>query len=236
MAWKDDLQSTVDTVFDTGLEQRDGRVVPKTEDVQSNQAVKLTATFLYADLAGSARLAALCPWETTAKIIRAYLACATKLIRAYKGEIRSFDGDRVMGVFVGEIPNTFATKCAREIFWTVEHILGPTAHKKFKSVRDNKVTLRQACGIDMGEARAVRAGIRNNADLIWIGKAPSFAAKLSDLREFPYCTFVSSRVYAKLPNNMKIDSGSGNHMWEYKSATVGEQTETIYRSKWTLTP
>jgi class 3 adenylate cyclase len=43
--------------------------------------VKLDAVFLYADLAGSSRLARVCQWQTTAKIIRAYLDVATRLIR-----------------------------------------------------------------------------------------------------------------------------------------------------------
>jgi class 3 adenylate cyclase len=234
MALKDDLSNTVDRVFSTKLEERDGRVVPHTGDIRDYQAVKLDATFLYADLAGSARIAAVCPWDTTAKIIRAYLACASRIIRAHKGEIRSFDGDRVMAVFIGNSPNSDAADCAREIFWTTENVIQAKATANFKSVKNNDVRIRQACGIDCGESRAVRAGIRDNADLIWIGKAPSFAAKLSDLREFPYCTFISNRVFGRLRDEAK--KPGGQQVWEERTVTIGTQKETIYRSKFIKTP
>jgi class 3 adenylate cyclase len=234
MAFKDDLEKTVDNVFATKLEERQGRVVPNTEDIRDHQAVKLDATFLYADLAGSARIAAVCPWDTTAKIIRAYLACASKIIRRHGGEIRSFDGDRVMGVFIGNRPNSAASECAREILWATDKVIQPRATANFKSVKNNNVLIRQACGTDCGESRAVRAGIRDNADLIWIGKAPSFAAKLSDLRNYPYCTFISTRVFNKLHETAKTPHGT--KIWEATKATVGNQEETIYKSKFYKEP
>jgi adenylate cyclase len=121
MSWIDDLSENVDEIFDTSWDERSGTVVPEAEDVAlKDGAVKLAATFLYADLAGSSRIASVCPWGTTAKIIRAYLDCATRLIRDHDGHIRSFDGDRVMGVFIGDYKNTRATRCARKIFWATE--------------------------------------------------------------------------------------------------------------------
>jgi len=43
-----------------------------------------------------------------AKVIRAYLDATCRVIRAEGGEIRSFDGDRVMTVFIGPPENTTA--------------------------------------------------------------------------------------------------------------------------------
>lgn len=98
MSTVDDLSDVVDEIFGTDFQSRDGTVVPESQDVaRKNGAVRLDATFLYADLADSSRLAKLCPWSTTAKIMRAYLDCAIRLIRKHGGAIRSFDGDRVMG-------------------------------------------------------------------------------------------------------------------------------------------
>lgn len=235
MAWVDDLTGNVNDIFSTKFRSRNGKKIPDSGDLPlKNEAVKIDAAFLYADLAGSAKIAATCPWDTTAKIIRAYLECAVRLIRAYGGEVRSFDGDRVMGVFIGGQKNTNATLCAREIFWTTEHILQPRATAHFKSVSNNNLKIRQACGVDCGEARAVRAGIRNNNDLIWIGRAPSFAAKLSDVREFPYCTFISKKSYdvlmdkAKKPNDLQI--------WERRTMKFAGKDEIIYRSKYTKKP
>lgn len=233
--WTDKLEGYVDDTFGVVWATRDGQVVPTTEDVVlKNGAVKVDAVFLYADLAASSRIAEVCPWETTAKIIRAYLDISTRLIRAYGGHIRSFDGDRVMGVFMGDKKNTHATSCAREIFYTVERILGPKATEKFKSIRENDIKIKNCVGVASGFARAVRGGIRNNNDLIWTGKAPSLAAKLSDVREYAHCVFISEATYDKLPDTSKIDSGK--NIWTKKTISFGGGTETVYSTNYLKTP
>lgn len=234
MAWVDTLSTAVDNVFNTALTERNGTVVPTTDSVTNSQAVKLNATFLYADLAGSAMLSRICPWQTTAKIMRAYLDCTTRLIKAWGGEVRSFDGDRVMGVFVGDKKNTHATSCAREIFYTVDQILAPKATKKFDSIRNNSIKLKNGIGIDTGEARAVRAGIRNSNDLIWIGRAPSLAAKISDLRNYPYCVYISEASYKVLPDSSKIIDEKD--IWVEKIFTFAGESHKIYGTLHLKTP
>ncbi|WP_113221669.1 adenylate/guanylate cyclase domain-containing protein (plasmid) [Agrobacterium sp. rho-13.3] len=234
MSWKEDLETWVDGHLDTAFEVRDGTVVPSTDSVTNKQAVKLDAAFLYADLAGSSDLARHCPWDTTAKIIRAFLDVSSRLIRAYKGEIRSFDGDRVMGVFVGDTPRRNATKCAREIFYTVENILAPKATKKFKSISDNNIKLKCGIGVDHGTSRAVRAGIRNSNDLIWIGRPPNMAAKLSDIREYPYSVMIHKDVYSVLEDADKYVNGVD--IWESRTYTLSGVVHSIYRTKFTKLP
>ena len=234
MAWVDTLSTAVDNVFSTSLTERNGTVVPTTDSVTNSQAVKLNATFLYADLAGSAMLSRVCPWQTTAKIMRAYLDCTTRLIKAWGGEIRSFDGDRVMGVFVGDMKNTHATTCAREIFYTVEEILGPKATSKFDSIRNNGIKLKNGIGIDTGEARAVRAGIRNSNDLIWIGRAPSLAAKLSDVRDYAYCVYISEASYKALPDTSK--QVGGKNIWVEQTFTFAGESYKVYKTLHMKTP
>lgn len=235
MALVDTLTSEVETILEIKWDERSGNVIPETDDVAlKNGSVKIEATFLYADLAGSSILAKKCPWQTTAKIIRAYLDISVRLIRAHNGEIRSFDGDRVMGIFKGNTPNTSAVNCAREIDWIVEKVINPKAEAKFKSIKDNNIKIRHSVGIDTSEARAVRSGIRNNNDLIWVGKAPSFAAKLSDIREYPYSIYISKECYNKLADSAKKDGT--NNIWENRSYTLSGETYSIYRTKYMLKP
>jgi adenylate cyclase len=236
MALVDTLTSEVETILEIKWDERSGNVIPETDDVAlKNGAVKIEATFLYADLAGSSILAKTCPWQTTAIIIRAYIDISVRLIRAHSGEIRSFDGDRVMGIFKGDTPNTSAVNCAREIDWMVEKVINPKAEAKFKSIKDNNIKIRHCVGIDTSEARAVRSGIRNNNDLIWIGKAPSFAAKLSDIREYPYSVYISKECYNKLADSAKKD-GTGDNIWENRIYTLSGETYSIYRTKHMLKP
>ena len=101
------LGSDIDTILNTTWNIRDGQVVPKTEDVAlSNGAVKLDAVFLYADLFHSTELQRKFRNTMVAKVVRAYLSSMSKLIKDHGGEVRSFDGDRVMGVFIGGSKNT----------------------------------------------------------------------------------------------------------------------------------
>lgn len=224
------LKGRVDTLFGTAFDEREGRVVPTTADVTlKDGAVKIDATFLYADLAGSAKLSSVCPWSTTAKIIRAFLDCSTRLILKHGGEIRSFDGDRVMGVFIGDAKNSNAAICGREIHWTVRNIISPKARSKFDSVKNNDIEIRNCSGIDTGEVRAVRSGIRDNNDLIWIGKAASFSAKLSDMRDTGYHTYISSRVYNKLNAEAKLGH-EGEDAWSSTTFSFAGKNETVYKS------
>ena len=239
MAFADDLTKEVTTIFDTAWDVRDGTVIPDTDSVTlKNGAVKIDATFLYADLAGSSKLAQVCPWDTTAKIIRAYLNCATRLIKNYGGEIRSFDGDRVMGVFIGDSKNTDAVRCAMALNWVVSEVINPKAKEKYTSVRDNNIEIRHCVGIDTGESRAVRAGIRNDNDLIWIGRPPSFAAKLSDIRNYPYILFVSKKVYNNMNEKNKLATKDGKtvNMWYTDTANFAGNTEDIYKTSWHWRP
>ena len=225
------LTGSVENILSVDWAERDGRTVPDSENVVLRDgAVKLDAVFLYADLAGSSRLARTCPWTTTAKIIRAYLDVATRLIRAWDGSVRSFDGDRVMGVFIGDAPNSHATFCAREIDYAVEEIIAPKARAQFKSIRDNDIKITHCVGVDVGVSRAVRAGIRNNNDLIWIGKAPAFSAKLSDIRNYPWSVYISSRSYGRLSDSAKFDA-DGNNIWVGVERTIGDVKETVYKTK-----
>jgi class 3 adenylate cyclase len=235
MALLNSLTEEVETILDIAWDERSGNIIPDTTDVVlKNGAVKLEATFLYADLAGSSVLAKKCPWETTAKIIRTYLDTSVRLIRHHGGEIRSFDGDRVMGIFKGDSPNTSAANCARKIDWVVENLINPKAKAKFKSIQNNDIQIKHCVGIDTSEARAVRSGIRNNNDLIWIGKAPSFAAKLSDIREYPFSVYISNDCFKKLNETAKKNGEES--IWVARTFTLNEETHTVYRTKHMLSP
>jgi adenylate cyclase len=235
--YSDQLAEAADDLMSGDFTSRDGRVVPDSNSVSKTEAVRLDGCFLYADLAGSSKLAEACPWSTTAKIIRAYLEIATRLIRVWQGEVRSFDGDRVMGVFAGDGKTTSAVNCAREIDWCVQHILNPKAKAKFKSITDNNISIRHCVGVAVGEARAVRAGIRDNNDLIWIGRAPSFAAKLSDVRAYPYEVYISMQTYNQMSADLRNELISpGVSIWQKVSFQFAGADFNVYRTRTTQQP
>lgn len=101
MALAEDLEDEVDDILSQAWDIREGNVVPETESVAlAGGAVKLDATMLYADLADSTKIA-MYDRRVAARLFKSFLTCCSRIIRLRDGYIRSFDGDRVMGVFVG---------------------------------------------------------------------------------------------------------------------------------------
>lgn len=157
--------------------------VPETTQIalEKNEAVQVEAAYLYADMVDSSSLAQTAYKPVSAKIIRSYVNGASQILRHYGGSIASFDGDRVMAIFVGTNKETTAVRAALAINWLVAEELGPKIREKWDDIA-KYWTLRHSIGIDVGEALITRGGVRGDNDLISIGKAPNVAAKLSDIR------------------------------------------------------
>jgi class 3 adenylate cyclase len=88
------------------------QVVPAPEDLKlGNDAVEFErATVLYADLHGSTAMVNRESWTFAAEIYKTFLLCAAKLVRAEGGTITSYDGDRIMGIFIGDSQSTSAAR------------------------------------------------------------------------------------------------------------------------------
>lgn len=226
MGFADDLKSEVADIFAPEFETRDGQKVPDPEDVAlGNEAVRLDGAVLYADLAQSTPLVDGYKWWFAAKVYKAYLHCASKMIRHEGGEITAFDGDRVMAVFIGDDKETAATRCALRIKWIVDEVVNPAIVAKYPKV-DYKV--QQAVGVDVSGLYAARTGIRGSNDLVWVGRAANYAAKLCSLRDGPYASWITDSVYNKLAAAVRVTDGK--EMWEARTWT--EKKMTVYRSSW----
>lgn len=232
MALKDDIISSINDTVSAKWSPRDGRVVPTTTDVvASGGRVDLKATMLYADLADSTRIAIAQPLPA-ARLFKAYLAMCARIIRANGGEIRSFDGDRIMAVFVGDMKNTRAVKTGLKINYGFLNLIKPKFEKVYPGVfgAQGPFKLAQAVGIDTSAVSVIRAGIRDNADLVWVGRAPNVAAKLSSVREAPYNTWITGDVFDAMHDECKTTNGKP--MWEERTwKTV--PVPRLYRSSWT---
>ncbi|MCR9261499.1 MAG: adenylate/guanylate cyclase domain-containing protein [Pseudomonadaceae bacterium] len=231
----DELKSDVQTIINTLWTKRKGQQVPLTPQVAlAGGAVELDATFLYADLANSSNMVKELDQRVAAKIIKSFLATSAKLIRHRGGNIVSFDGDRILGVFYGGNKNTSAARCALNINHTVTKVIRPKFEAQYDSVRRASFKIQHGVGVDTGTVLAVRGGARGRNDLIWIGRAPNLAAKLSDLREAPYCSFITAPVYNGMLDSSKFSDGK--YMWEKSSRSFLGDNINIYRSKWIWSP
>ena len=199
-----------DTATD-GWNRRDGRVVPEAANLAlGNDRVELEAVFLYADLADSTELA-IGRQQIAAEVCKAYISGVTKLVKHNGGEVRSFDGDRVMGVFIEGPKNTNAVRCALQINTFFRYILAPEFTGYYKTHLDG-FNLSQTVGVDRSDVYVCRAGARIDNDLIWVGRAPNIAAKLSGVRN-GYSTLVTDAVYTSMLPEVTNDVNSGNNLW-----------------------
>jgi len=228
MALIDDLNAEVGKILAERWTAREGRKVPEPEEVTlGNDAVQFTGTVLYADLAESTDLVTKYKPEFVAKVYKCYLNIACRIIRERAGVITAFDGDRVMAVFLGDTPNTGATSVGLALNHAVSKIINPALRKHFQL--PESFAIRQAVGIDTSELFIARTGVRKANDLVWVGRAANYAAKLCALREGEFATWITKAVFDKLPDSMKLNS-DGRAFWEARTWTA--RNESVYRSNW----
>lgn len=226
MALSDDLKADVAAIFKEVWKVRDGTAVPQPEDLKlSNDAVRLDGTVLYADLAGSTQLVDSEAPEFAAEIYKSYLRCAAKIIRAEGGEITAYDGDRIMAVFIGDSKNTSAVRTAMKINWARIFIVNPAIKAQYSS---KEYQVRHTIGIDTSKLFIARTGIRGSNDLVWVGRAANYAAKLSAL-DAEYPTWITGTVYDSMHASVKETNGKS--MWEQRSWTAMDNMR-IFRSNW----
>ena len=228
MALKDDIVAETKAIFGTSWNTREGKVVPEPEDIKlGNDAVTFEeAAVLYADLADSTALVDKYFNWFAADVYKSYLYCAAKLIRNQGGTITAFDGDRIMAVFLGDRKRTEATRCALQITYAVREIINPEIKSRWP---DSPYVVSQAVGIDVSKLFVARTGIRGSNDLVWVGRAANYAAKMCSLRDYGYTTIITEDVYSSLLDEMKYGS-NGQNMWT--SATWSEKNITVYKSSW----
>ena len=205
-----DVRAEVASVFATKWQKREGQVVPEPESVQlGNDAVKLNGTVLYADLAQSSELVKGYKDHFAAEVYKAYLVTACRIIRSDGGEITAFDGDRVMAVYLGNSKNSDAARSALKINWAVKNIINPAIQHQYPNTA---YAVSQVVGIDTGPLLVAKTGIRGSNDLVWVGRAANYAAKLCDIRKDTYSSWITADVF----NNMNAEvkkSTKGEDMW-----------------------
>ena len=228
MGLGDELTDDVQKIFKQRWDTREGKKVPESENLQlgGNEAVKLNGTVLYADLDASTNLVDSHKPRFAAKIYKAYLNCAAKIIRSEGGVITSYDGDRIMAVYIGESKDDSAARSALKINYTVTQIINPILEKHYNQTDYH---VKQVVGIDTSELFVARTGIRKSNDLVWVGRAANYAAKLCSLSaKSP--SRLTEAVYKKLNKSVKYAS-DGRSMWESTTWTDMNGMR-IYRSNW----
>lgn len=229
MGLTDDLKLDVAKIFREGWTPREGQKVPEPEDLKlGNDSVRLKGTVLYADLDASTDLVDRHKPEFAAEVYKTFLHCAARCIRLRGGAITSYDGDRIMAVFIGSAKNSSAAKAALHINHAVTKIINPALNSQYPS---SPYTVGHTVGIDTSDLLVARTGVRGANDLVWVGRAANHAAKLSDLDGYP--TWITPDVHDMLNEEAKYSDGQA--MW-VRANWPGRYGASLYGSTWSWAP
>lgn len=229
MSLKEDISTEIGQILTETWIEENTNIVPEAEKIRLNNHAKNLdkATVLYADLDGSTNMVDKYTWQFSAEIYKAYLRAAARVIRSMNGEITAYDGDRIMAIFVGDAKNTDAVKVAMKINWVVHNIINP---KIAATYDNNDFKLDHKIGIDMSQLRAARIGVRGYNDLVWIGRAANYAAKLTECKQ--ETIWITKAVYDVIHAEAKYVSNSKENMWTQYSWTSMNNI-AIYGSSYT---
>ncbi|MEX1078544.1 MAG: adenylate/guanylate cyclase domain-containing protein [Homoserinimonas sp.] len=231
MALADRIESEINSFIVSTWEVRQSEKIPDTSalGLMTTTGIQIPATFLYSDLAESSSLGQNLTTVDAAKIIKSFLYACSSLIKAHGGEIKSFDGDRVMGIFVGHQKEMRAVRAAFDINWVVQEVISDKA-SRWIAWSGGPRQVKHATGIASGEALLIRGGVRNDNDIASIGSAPNLAAKLSEIRGRPERTFADSDTWMLAYGDTWKDA-LGNSLWEEPSyVEVGGKYFAYYGS------
>lgn len=157
---------------------------------------------------------------------KAFLATVCDVINNNEGTITSFDGDRVMGVFIGDSKCSSSAKAGLQIYAAVKKL-----NEQIVSVYPkSRYAIDYAVGIDVSDLFVVRTGIRGSNDLAWIGTAANNAAKLSEMSYLECKTFITGRVLDRLNKQSKYGGANNSYMWSDLKQTIMGQP--IWGSSW----
>lgn len=228
MSLGDDLTREVRETFRTKWDTESARVVPAPKDLRlnANHAKEIDrATILYADLDGSTNMVDNLPWHISAAFYKTYLRCASQIIKSEQGAIIAYDGDRVMALFTGDAQCTEAVRCALKINYAVSKIIQPAFDDQYPG---ENFTVCHVVGIDTSPLRVAKIGVHGDNDLVWIGRAANYAAKLT--ARSGKATWITKAVYDVMNNSVKYAKDIS--MWEPHSWDAMKNAK-IYGSTYT---
>lgn len=231
MGLADRIESQINSYMVGDWTIRRGQKIPNTSDLglTTTEGVEIPATFLYADLAQSSNLGQNLSSQDAGKIIKSFLYACSAIIKEHDGEIKSFDGDRVMGVFFGRLKEERAIRAAFNIHWEVTNVISDKASRWIEWPSDIE-TIRHAVGISTGTALMIRGGVRADNDLAAIGSAPNVAAKLSEIRGLQERTFIDQATW-NVAYGDTWHAADGADLWTVtKTMTVANRHHSFYGS------
>ena len=229
MPVKEDIENKITAYFNEPYETHETSIVPDTDYSKltfNNKGLIANLTFLFIDIRNSSNILDIYKEKYAAIIYQCFHEINVRLILSRGGKVRSFDGDRTMGVFSGDRKNPSALDAAMNIRWAISNILNKKLElKKYPGI---KVGL----GIDTGRTlitKVGKGGDINNSDLNWISKASNHASHLCQNAED--LIIISPEIFNNLPPEYK--SSKGQNIWNNVQLTIkNNKTISAYKTNY----
>lgn len=234
MSFATDIEAEVKRIFREQWITSKATTVPEPSNIalRRNEAkIIADGTVLYADLSGSTNMVQNYSPSFAAEVYRAYLYSAAQIIKNEGGVVAAYDGDRVMALYVGQTPNTNAATTALKINYAVKKIINPAIAAQYGS--NIVYTVKQVVGVDRSTLWVARTGVRGDNDLVWVGRAANYAAKLAEIANDD-ASFITGEVFDRLANSAKYKTGTTTPMWRERKWSQMNNMR-IYSSSWTWT-
>lgn len=228
MSISDDIKTRSLEVFRTNWQTNPGIHVPSPAEIKLSNAATYfeRATVLYADLDASTDLVDRNSWWFAAEVYKSYLYASARIVSAEGGTITSYDGDRIMAIFVGARQTSNAALAALKINHAVKYLVQPELQRAYST---EKYVIRHKVGIDTSPIRAVRTGMRGDNDITWVGRAANYAAKLNAIPVDPEI-WVTKAAFEKIRGEYKI--WDNRAIWTKRIWSQMNDQE-VYASGWT---
>lgn len=190
--------------------------------------------FLNVFFQGSSTLNGTYPLKTIGKIYNAFHHCMVACIHECHGKVRTFDGDRITGVFSGEDKINEAVVCANYMVGCYVEILEPKIKTLF-----NTDDFEIGVGVCTGKALVIKSPVGSNGNtksLLWVGEATNIGDKLSEnINVWNGRINICARCFQKLSqeNRYHIDKdGNKTPKWTQGAMDYQGSLIDIYRSTW----
>lgn len=235
MSLKSDIEEKIAGYLDGDYDRTKMQSVPFPEDIPlGNKAVELQAATLFIDVRQSSDITNAFRRQTAAKMMKAYFDGAVRIVNKNDGSVRSFNGDGMLAIFIGDSRTNHAAKAAMNIKWFVNDLLKPAFKQYFSN---NKTAIGSALdfsvgeGLDEGTIFAVKVGIKGTNDVAWIGRCTNTSAKLSNIATSPKSIAITRAVYERLNDDRKYSDGT--HMWtDEEFLDIGGVSRAVRRSSY----
>lgn len=233
MITKESIQKKSKEIHDTKFKFEPAKSVPTVATKQLTFGCtgwSFDATVLYIDMRHSTKLLDENRRNVVAKLHMAYYNAMVSIARDMGGEIRSFNGDSLLVFFLGnsvEMTRT-AVRCAFKMKYAITQIVNP-AMSGYQDINFG-------IGVDYGNIIATKVGIAGDdttKDLIWLGDSVNRSTRLSDECKDPYHIGISSTVYGRLDDSLKIYYSKlfvQSDVWRQTFFSYNDRNEYMYKS------